>query len=139
MTEKASRSRQTARCCSSARQQGRGACHLHGTHALTQTLPIEGAPREENQLHRVRASPHGRYVCASSHVDNFAIYEVGAVKQIGGFVTPQAPMGFGFDGHGRHGYSCCHDAAVTLEFELAGGHITGQFKTATGCEFIVSY
>ena len=46
-------------------------------------------------------------------------------------------MGFGFDGHGRHGYLCCHDAAATLE--LAGGHITGQFKTAAGCEFIVSY
>lgn len=38
-------------------------------------------------------------------VDSFAaIYDVGALKQIGGFVTPQAPMGFGFDGHGRHGY-----------------------------------
>jgi len=34
---------------------------------------------------------------------------------------------------------CCHDAAATLELELAGGHITGQFKTAAGCEFIVSY
>ena len=66
-------------------------------------------------------------------------YDVGALKQIGGFVTPQAPMGFGFDGHGRHGYLCWHDAAVTLKFELAGGHITGQFKTAAGCEFIVSY
>ena len=73
-------------------------------------------------------------------VDSFsAIYDVGALKQIGGFVTPQAPMGFGFDGHGRHGYLCCDDAAVTLEFELAGGHITGQFKTAAGCEFIVYY
>ena len=109
------------------------------THALAQTLAIEGAPREANQLRRVQASLHGRYVCASSRVDNFAaIYEVGALKQIGGFVTPQAPMGFGFDGHGRHGL-CCHDAAVTLEFELASGHITGQFKTAAGCEFIVSY
>jgi len=110
------------------------------THALTQTLAIEGAPRETNQLRRVRASPLGRYVCASSHVDNFAaIYDVGVLKQIGGFVAPQAPMGFGFDGHGRHVYLCCHDAAATLELELAGGHITGQFKTAAGCEFIVSY
>ena len=113
---------------------------MSSTRARMQTLAIEGAPREANQLCRVRVSPHGRYVCASSRVDNFAaIYEVGALKQIGGFVTPQAPMGFGFDGHGRHGYLCCHDAAVTLEFELAGGHITGQFKTAAGCEFIVSY
>jgi len=31
-------------------------------------------------------------------------YDVGALTQIGGFVTPQTPMGFGFDGHGRHGY-----------------------------------
>jgi len=49
------------------------------TRALTQALAIEGAPRDANQLRRVRASPLGRYVCASSHVDNFAaIY---ALKQ----------------------------------------------------------
>ena len=75
--------RQTARCCSSGRQQGRGAHVIYTrTHALTQTLAIEGAPRETNQLRRVRASPLGRYVCASSHVDNFAALYVGALKQM---------------------------------------------------------
>ena len=40
---------------------------------------------------------------------------------------------------GRHGFLCCHDAAVTLEFELSRGRITRQFDTAAGCEFILSY
>ncbi len=93
-----------------------------------------------NQLRRVRVSPDGRYVCASSHVDNFAaVYEADTLKQIGGFATPKAPMGFGFAADGRHAFLCCHDAAVTLEFELAGGRITRQFETAAGCEFVISY
>ena len=90
------------------------------SHELRRTLPIEGAPGEANQLRRVRVSPDGRYVCASSHVDNFAaIYEADTLKQVGGFNTPKAPMGFGFAADGMHAYLCCHDAAITMEFELA--------------------
>ncbi len=110
------------------------------THALRQSLAIDGAPGTVNQLRRVRVSPGGRYACVASHVDNFAaIYDVATLKQIGSFATPKAPMGFGFAGDGSHGYLCCHDAAVVLEFELAGGRITGQFPTAAGCEFIIAY
>jgi DNA-binding beta-propeller fold protein YncE len=111
-----------------------------GTHTLRKTIAIEGAPGEANQLRRVRVSPDGRYVCASSHVDNFAaVYDAATLKQIGGFATPKAPMGFGFAGDGRHAFLCCHDAAVTLEFELASGHVTRQFPTAAGCEFVICY
>ena len=110
------------------------------THALRQSLAIAGALGEANQLRRVRVSPDGRYVCASSHVDGFAVvYAAVILKQIAGFATPKAPMGFGFAGDGRHAYLCCHDAAITLEFELASGCVTRQFPTAAGCEFIVAY
>jgi DNA-binding beta-propeller fold protein YncE len=107
--------------------------------ALRKTIPIEGAPGEANQLRRVRVSPDGRYVCASSHVDDFAaVYESATLRQIGGFATPKAPMGFGFAADGKHAYLCCHDAAVTLEFDMTSARITRQFPTAAGCEFIIS-
>ena len=110
------------------------------THALRRTLAIAGAPGEANQLRRVRVSPDGRYVCASSHVDNFAaVYDADTLKQIGGFATPKAPMGFGFAADGKHAFLCCHDAAITLEFEMSSGRITRQFPTAAGCEFFISY
>jgi DNA-binding beta-propeller fold protein YncE len=110
------------------------------SHAYRRAIAIEGAPGELNQLRRVRVSPDGAYVCVSSHVDNFAaVYEGKTLKQIAGFATPKAPMGFGFAADGKHAYLCCHDAAVTLEFELAGGKITRQFPTAAGCEFVISY
>ena len=110
------------------------------THALRKTIAIEGAPGEANQLRRVRVSPDGQFVCASSHVDNFAaVYDVATLKQLGGFSTPKAPMGFGFASDGRHAFLCCHDAAVTLEFDLASAKITRQFPTAAGCEFVLSY
>ncbi|MFI4960691.1 MAG: YncE family protein, partial [Hyphomicrobiales bacterium] len=110
------------------------------SHELRRTLPIEGAPGEANQLRRVRVSPDGRYVCASSHVDNFAaVYEADTLKQVGGFNTPKAPMGFGFAADGMHAYLCCHDAAITMEFELGSGRVTRQFPTAAGCEFVISY
>jgi DNA-binding beta-propeller fold protein YncE len=110
------------------------------THALRRTLPIHGAPGEANQLRRVRVSPDGRYVCASSHVDNFAaVYDAATLKQIAGFATPKAPMGFGFAADGKHAYLCCHDAAITLEFELDNGRVTRQFPTAAGCEFVIAY
>jgi DNA-binding beta-propeller fold protein YncE len=110
------------------------------SHALRRTLLIHGAPGEANQLRRVRVTPDGRYVCASSHVDNFAaIYETDTFQQIAGFATPKAPMGFGFAADGRHAYLCCHDDAVVLEFTLAGGRITRRFPTAAGCEFIIAY
>jgi DNA-binding beta-propeller fold protein YncE len=103
-------------------------------------VAIEGAPGEANQLRRVRVSPDGAYVCVASHVDNFAaIYEADTLEQTGGFETPKAPMGFGFAGDGKHAYLCCHDAAITLEFELASGRVTRQFETAAGCEFIIAY
>jgi DNA-binding beta-propeller fold protein YncE len=110
------------------------------SHELRRTLPIEGAPGEANQLRRVRVSPDGRYVCASSHVDNFAaIYEADTLEQVAGFNTPKAPMGFGFAADGMHAYLCCHDAAITMEFELGSGRVTRQFSTAAGCEFVISY
>ena len=110
------------------------------THAHRKTIAIEGARGEANQLRRVRVSPDGLYFCASSHVDNFAaVYEAASLKQIGGFATAKAPMGFGFAGDGKHAYLCCHDAAVTLEFELVSARITRQFPTAAGCEFVISY
>jgi len=110
------------------------------THALHQTVDIEGAPGTANQLRRARVSPDGRYLCVSSHVDNYAaVYDALTLEQIAGFPTPKAPMGFGFAGDGTHGFLCCHDAAVTLEFALATGRITRQFATAPGCEFVISY
>ena len=110
------------------------------THVHRKTVAIAGAPGEANQLRRVRVSPDGRYVCASSHVDNFAaVYDADSLRQIGGFTTPMAPMGFGFAADGRHAFLCCHDAAIALEFELASGRITRQFPTAAGCEFVISY
>jgi DNA-binding beta-propeller fold protein YncE len=110
------------------------------SHELRRTLAIEGAPGEANQLRRVRVSPDDRYVCASSHVDNFAaVYEADTFKQVAGFATPKAPMGFGFAADGMHAYLCCHDAAITMEFELASGRVTRQFPTAAGCEFVISY
>jgi DNA-binding beta-propeller fold protein YncE len=120
----------------------KGLLHVIDAHSyeLRRTLAIEGAPGEANQLRRVRVSPDGRYVCASSYVDNFAaIYEADTLKQIGGFATPKAPMGFGFAADGCHAYLCCHDAAITLEFEMSSGRITRQFSTAAGCEFVISY
>ena len=110
------------------------------TNKYRRTVAIEGAPGKANQLRRVRVSPDGAYVCASSHVDGFAaVYEAGTLKQITGFDTPKAPMGFGFAADGRHAYLCCHDAAIAVEFELASGRITRQFPTAAGCEFVISY
>jgi DNA-binding beta-propeller fold protein YncE len=110
------------------------------THALHHTVRIEGAPGEANQLRRVRVSPDGRYVCVSSHVDNYAaVYDALTLEQLAGFPTPKAPMGFGFAPDGEHAYLCCHDAAVTLEFEIATGRTTRQFATAPGCEFVISY
>jgi len=110
------------------------------TNALHHTMPIEGAPGTANQLRRVRVSPDGRYVCVSSHVDNYAgVYDGFKFYQVSGFPTPKAPMGFGFAADGRHAYLCCHDAAVTLEFEMSRGRVTRQFETAAGCEFIIAY
>lgn len=110
------------------------------SHAYRMTVRIEGAPGEANQLRRVRVSPDGRYVCVSSHVDNFvAIYEANTLKQIAGFATRKAPMGFGFAADGAHAFLCCHDDAVVQEFELTGGRITREFATAAGCEFVISY
>jgi DNA-binding beta-propeller fold protein YncE len=110
------------------------------THAPRKTIAIEGAPGEANQLRRVRVSPDGKYVCASSHVDGFAaVYDAATLKQIGGFATPKAPMGFGFAADGQRAFLCCHDAAVTLEFDMASARITRQFPTAAGCEFVISY
>ncbi len=120
----------------------KGVVHVFDTrtHAPRKTIAIEGAPGEANQLRRVRVSPDGKYVCASSHVDSFAaVYDATTLKQIGGFATPKAPMGFGFAADGQRAFLCCHDAAVTLEFDMASARITRQFPTAAGCEFVISY
>lgn len=110
------------------------------THALRATHDIAGAPGEANQLRRVRVSPDGRHVCVSSHVDSFAaVYQAATMKQIAGFATPKAPMGFGFAADGRHGFLCCHDAAQLVEFDLASGRITRQAATDAGCEFVIAY
>lgn len=110
------------------------------THALHQTVAIEGAPGQTHQLRRVHVSPDGRYVCASSHIDNYAaVYDGHTLIQVAGFPTPKAPMGFGFAADGLHAYLCCHDAAVVLEFTLSRGRVTRELGTAAGCEFIVSY
>jgi DNA-binding beta-propeller fold protein YncE len=110
------------------------------THALRATIPIEGAPGTANQLRRVRISPDGRYIVASSLVDcHVAIYQADTCKQIGSLATRKAPMGFGFALDGRHAFVCCHDDAVVLEFELSTGRATREFSTASGCEFIISY
>ena len=94
----------------------KGVMHAFDTRTLARhhTVAIDGAPGEANQLRRVRVSPDGRYVCASSHVDNYAaVYDAFSLKQIAGFPTPKAPMGFGFAADGKHAYLCCHDAAIT--------------------------
>jgi DNA-binding beta-propeller fold protein YncE len=120
----------------------KGIVHVFDTraHALRKAIEIEGAPGEANQLRRVRVSPDGRYICASSHVDSYAaVYDAATLKQLGGFATPKAPMGFGFAADGKHAFLCCHDAAVVLEFNLGAARITREFQTAAGCEFIVSY
>jgi len=110
------------------------------TDARHHTVAIEGAPGTVNQLRRARVSPDGRYLCVSSHVDNYAaVYDAMTLKQIAGFPTPKAPMGFGFAADGEHAYLCCHDAAITVEFELARGRVTREFPTAAGCEFVISY
>ncbi len=110
------------------------------THARHHTAAIEGAPGEANQLRRARVSPDGRYLCVSSHVDNYAaIYDAHSLKQTCGLPTPKAPMGFGFAADGQHAYLCCHDAAVAMEFDLARGRVTREFATAAGCEFVISY
>lgn len=120
----------------------KGVVHVFDTrtHALRKTVAIEGAPGEANQLRRVRVSPDGRYVCASSHVDNFAaVYDAATLKQLGGFATPKAPMGFGFAANGKQAFLCCHDAALVLEFDMATARVRREFPTAAGCEFIISY
>ena len=120
----------------------KGVVHVFDTfkHQHRRTLAVGGAPGRARQLRRVRVSPDDKYVCVSSHVDNFAaVYDAATLTQIAGFATPKAPMGFGFAADGRHAYLCCHDAAVMLEFELASGHITRQVETAAGCEFVLSY
>jgi DNA-binding beta-propeller fold protein YncE len=110
------------------------------THALHRTVRIDGAPGTAKQLRRVRVSPDGRYLCVSSHVDNYAaVYDAFSFEQIAGFPTPKAPMGFGFPANGDNAYLCCHDAATVIEFTLRRGRLTGEFNTAAGAEFIISY
>ena len=110
------------------------------THALRATVPIEGAPGTANQLRRVRVSPDGRAVVVSSLLDcHVAIYAADTLEQIGSLATRKAPMGFGFTADGRHAFVCCHDDATVTEFELSTGRATREFKTAGGCEFIISY
>lgn len=108
--------------------------------SLRLTLNIGGGGRGTNQLKRVRISPDGRFVCVSSLLDNHAaIFDAVSLKQTASIPTPKAPMGFGFAADNRRAYLCCHDDAVTLEFELESGRVTRQFATASGCEFVIAY
>ena len=110
------------------------------THVLQKAVPIEGAPGTVNQLRRVRVSPDGRTVVVSSLLDcHVAIYQADTLRQIGSLATRKAPMGFGFAADGEHAFVCCHDDATVMEFALSTGRATREFKTASGCEFIISY
>jgi DNA-binding beta-propeller fold protein YncE len=110
------------------------------THALRQTIPIDGADASKKQMRRVRVSPDSKYVVVSSNQDaHAAIYEGDSLHQIASFPTKKSPMGFGFAPDGKHAYLCCHDDAMVFEFELATGRVTRTFPTASGCEFIVAY
>lgn len=110
------------------------------SHAVTKTVPIDGADASKRQMRRVRVSPDNRYVVVSSNQDHHAaIYEAASLKQIAGFPTKKSPMGFGFAPGGKLAYVCCHDDNEVWEFELATGMVTRTFPTAAGCEFIVAY
>jgi DNA-binding beta-propeller fold protein YncE len=110
------------------------------SHALRQTIAIDGADAAKRQMRRVRVSPDNKYVVVSSNQDNHAaIYEAQRLRQIASFPTKKSPMGFGFAADGKHAYLCCHDDAEVFEFELATGRVTRTFPTAAGCEFIVGY
>jgi DNA-binding beta-propeller fold protein YncE len=110
------------------------------SHAIRNTVPIEGADASRKQMRRVRVSPDNRYVVVSSNQDHHAaIFEAGRLQQIASMPIKKGPMGFGFAADGRHAYVCCHDDAEVFEFELATGRITRTFPTAAGCEFIVGY
>src|SRR5271169_1166943 len=68
----------------------KGVLHAFDTRTLARhhTVAIDGAPGEANQLRRVRVSPDGRYVCASSHADNYAaVYDGFRFQQFAGFPT----------------------------------------------------
>jgi DNA-binding beta-propeller fold protein YncE len=110
------------------------------SHALRQTVTIDGSNTNKRQMRRVRVSPDNRYVVISAHQDNHAaIYAADGCKPLAAFATGTGPMGFGFAPDGRRAYLCCHDDAVVAEFELATGKGTRTFSTAAGCEFIVAY
>ena len=110
------------------------------SHALRQTVAIDGADASKRQMRRVRVSPDNKYVVVSSNQDHHAaIYQADGLKQIASFPTKKSPMGFGFAADGKHGYLCCHDDAEVFEFELASGRVNRTFPTAAGCEFIVAY
>lgn len=110
------------------------------SHAIRQTVPIDGANAAKKQMRRARVSPDNRYVVVSSNQDHHAaIYEADGLKQIASMPIKKGPMGFGFAADGRHAYVCCHDDAEVFEFELASGRVIRTFATAAGCEFIVGY
>src|SRR5260221_9517890 len=116
----------------------KGVVHVFDTrtHALRKTIAIEGAPGEANQLRRVRVSPDGRYVCASSHVDNFAaVYDAATLKQPGGFGRAEAPLGFGFAADGKPAFPCCHGAAVAPQFHIGTARVPRHVPTAAGWRF----
>jgi DNA-binding beta-propeller fold protein YncE len=110
------------------------------THALRQTVAIEGADGPKPQMRRVRISPDNRYIVISVHQDQRAVvYAVDGLTPVAAFATGKGPMGFGFAPGGQRAYLCCHDDALVTEFELATGRATRTFATDAGCEFIVAY
>ena len=109
------------------------------SHALRQTVAIDGADASKRQMRRVWVSPDNNTVVSSNQDHHAAIYQADGLKQIASFPTKKSPMGFGFAADGKHGYLCCHDDAEVFEFELASGRVNRAFPTAAGCEFIVAY
>jgi len=109
------------------------------THALRQTVAIDGADGAVKQMRRVRVSPDQRYVVVSSNVDaHAAIFDGGSLQQIAS-LRPGSRHGFWLRGGRQARLSVLHDDAVVFELELATGRVAREFATAAGCEFIVAY
>ena len=100
-------------------------CSTRRSHALRKTVAIEGAPARPTSCDACAFRPTGDTF--ARHRTSTALprsTSAATLKQIGGFATPKAPMGFGFAADGKHAFLCCHDAAVTLEFDTDVRHVS---------------
>jgi len=90
------------------------------SHAVTRTVPIDGADASKKQMRRVRVSPDDKYVVVSSNQDHHGGDLPGRQPQpIASFPTRKGPMGFGFAPDRKARLSVLHDDAEVFEFELA--------------------